>query len=297
MQSSYMSNSLPRRSMLLALASLALCASSAHAAAPAMVYRYWDWGRTPRRDDYQVAALTLALEKTTSSHGPFSLIRVTDTMSTTRVHREIHAGQRLNVHAGPWRDVKADEPQERGIMIDTPILSGLLGYRFLLVRKGELPAFKAITEAAQLKRLVAGMGRGWVDATILRHNGYKVEDSGNVATLVDMLVNKRFDYLPLSATEAGSMLTPELALVPDLVMYYPLPSFFYVSASEPRLAARLAKGMAMAKRDGSLDELTARHFQREIKQLKSSTMRCLVLANPTLPKAYAAEPPLLLRKQ
>ena len=27
-----------------------------------MVYRYWDWGITPQRDDYQVAVLKLPLE-------------------------------------------------------------------------------------------------------------------------------------------------------------------------------------------------------------------------------------------
>lgn len=70
---------------------------------------------------------------------------------------------------------------------------------------------------------------------------------------------------------------------------------FYVSAAEPKLAERLEAGLAAAKRDGSLDELTARHFQREIKQLKSRTVRCFVLANPTLPKAYAAEPPALAK--
>lgn len=265
-------------------------------AAPVMAYRYWDWGRTPRRDDYQVAVLTLALDKTAASYGPFSVSRVSDPMSTARMHREAHAGQRLNVHAGPWRDMAADEPNQRNIRIDIPIMSGLLGYRALIVRKEDLAAFKGIKEADQLKQRVAGTGRGWVDAIIFRHNGYRVEDSGNVETLADMLVNKRFDYLPLSVIEAGSMLTPQLVIVPDLLLYYPLPTLFYVSASEPKLAERLEKGLAMARRDGSLDELVARHFQKEIKQLKSSTTRCLVLANPTLPQAYAAEPPLLLRK-
>lgn len=279
----------------MALASWALGAWEVRAA-PVMAYRYWDWGRTPRRDDYQVAALTLALEKTVASYGPFSVTRVSDPMSTARVHREANTGRRLNVHAGPWRDIAAEAPSQRNIRIDIPIMSGLLGYRALIVRKEDLAAFKAIKDASQLKQRVAGTGRGWVDAIIFRHNGYRVEHSGNVETLSDMLVGKRFDYLPLSVIEAASMLTPQLAIVPDLMLYYPLPTLFYISASEPNLAERLEKGLAMARRDGSLDELVSRHFQKEIKQLKSSTTRCLVLANPTLPQAYAAEPPLLLRK-
>lgn len=282
-----------RRRMLLALA--ALGGGDVHAGTGTMLYRYWDWGRTPRRDDYQVAALTLALEKTRSSYGAFEVDRVLDSMSTMRVRREVYMGHRLNVHAGPWRDVAAGDAQERNFMIGTPILSGLLGYRVLIVRKEDLPKFRAIAGEAQLKQLSAGQGRGWVDTEVLRHNGYKVEDSGNVTTLLEMLVNKRFDYLPTSVVEAPSLLTADLAIVPDLVLYYPLPAMFYVSAAEPKLAERLEAGLAAAKRDGSLDELTARHFQREIKQLKSRTVRCFVLANPTLPKAYAAEPPALAK--
>ncbi|MYM21268.1 hypothetical protein GTP46_01215 [Duganella sp. FT135W] len=285
-----------RRSILMALASLTLGVWNARAAAAVMAYRYWDWGLTPRRDDYQVAVLTLALEKTVATHGPFSVTRVSDAMSTSRINVEIRKGRRVNIHAGPWRDMATDDALERNIRIDIPIMSGLLGYRALVVRKDEMAAFKAIKDAAQLKQKIAGLGRGWVDVTVLRHNGYNVDDSGNVATLVDMLVNKRFDYLPLSVTEADSVLTPQLAVVPDLVLYYPLPTLFYVSISEPKLAERLESGLALAKRDGSLDELVARHFQKEIKQLKSSTTRCLLLSNPTLPKAYAAEPPMLLRK-
>lgn len=294
-------NHLPRRSALLALLSLALGVSDTQAAGEVMTYRYWDSGRTPKRDDYLIAALKLALDKTTASYGPYAVDRLLDNMSTPRVRREIHTGERLNTYVGPWRDMDEGVPQERNFMVDTPVMAGLLGYRTLLVRKSELTDFARITDAAQLKRLAAGLGRGWVDVKVLRHNGYKVEDSGNLATLVEMLVNQRFDYLPLSVTEAGSVLaqdtplTRQLAAVPDLVLYYPLPSMFYVSPKQPRLAERLDQGLATAKRDGSLDELTARHFQQEIRQLKSSTMRCFALANPLLPKRYAAEPPTLVR--
>ena len=288
-----------RRRTLLALASLGMW--DARGATGTMTYRYCDPGRPPRPADSQIPALTLALEKTKSSYGAFEVDRMLDSMSTMRVRREVYMGHRLNVHAGPWRDVAAGDEQERNFMIGTPILSGLLGYRMLIVRKRDLAKFRTIHEPAQLVPLAAGMGRGWVDATVLRHNGYKVEDSGNVATLMEMLVNQRFDYLAFSVTEVASLLAPdapfagELALVPDLVLYYPLPTMFYVSASEPRLAERLEKGLAMAKRDGSLDELTARHFQKEIKQLKSRTVRCFVLDNPTLPAAYASEPPALVK--
>lgn len=262
-----------------------------------MVYRYWDWGKTPKRDDYQAAALTLALQKTTASYGPFSVVRVLDSMSTSRARREVHTGQRLNVHSGPWRDLDAGDPLERNLLIGTPVLGGLLGYRRLIVRREDLPKFMAISSEAQLKKLLAGQGRGWEDVAVLRHNGYQVEDSGNLATLLDMLVNQRFDYLPTSVIEAESLLkqhaqlADHLALVPGLMLYYPLPAVYYVSASQPQLAKRLEAGLAAAKQDGSLDQLTARHFKKEIQQVQASSGRCFILAHPLLPKIYAIEPP------
>jgi hypothetical protein len=267
--------------------------------AGAMIYRYWDWGKTPKRDDYQVAVLNLALKKTVDAYGPFRVLRVVEDMSTVRLRREVHAGKRINVHVGPWRDQNAGNPEERNHLIDIPVMGGLLGYRRLIARTEDLSKFKLITNETQLKKLVAGQGRGWEDVAVLRHNGYRVEDSGNLATLFDMLANKRFDYLPVSVAEAESALArhahlaDQVALVPGLLLYYPLPSMYYVSAAEPELAARLEAGMAVVKKDGSLAELTVRYFEKEIQQLKSGDYRHYVLSNPVLPKKYA-EPPLLL---
>jgi hypothetical protein len=292
--------SAPRRAVLLALVTLALGTGHVLAAADAMVYLYWDWGKSPKREAYQSAALILALQKTVPDYGPYRVVRVRADMTIPRLRREVHDGQRLNVHVGPWRDLDAGDPLERNYLISTPVMGGLMGYRRLIVRREDLPKFDAITSEAQLKKLVAGQGRGWVDVAVLRHNGYQVEDTGNLATLFEMLVNKRFDYLPISVIEAESaleqypQLAEKLALAPNPLMYYPLPAVYYVSASQPRLAERLAAGLAAAKSDGSLDKLTARHFQMEIRQLKSSAGRCFILTNPLLPKIYAAERPLFL---
>nr|WP_315401439.1 hypothetical protein [uncultured Duganella sp.] len=287
---------MPRRAALSILATLALSPWNTHAAVEPMVYRYWDWGKTPKRDQYQFAVLELALQKTLPAYGPFEIARIYDTMSTSRLRREIHTGKRLNIHAGPWRDMDAEDPLESSHMIGTTVLGGLLGCRQLIVRRDELDKFTAVGSPAQLKKLVAGQGRGWVDVEILRHNGYPVVDSGNIETLLDMLASQRFDYLPISMVEADFLLkeharlAQNLALVPGMMLYYPLPTVFYVSINEPALARRVEEGLAMAKRDGSLDALTARHFKQEIALVKASASRCFILAHPTLPKKYTTEP-------
>lgn len=277
------------------------CLAQAPGGGP-MEYRYWDWGKTVKRDDYQLAALRLALQKTVATHGPFKVVRVTGTYSTSRIHREIHSGTNMNVHAGPWRDQADSAPLERNILVDVPILGGLLGYRNLIIRADDAARFARIASAADLKRQVAGLGRGWIDVPVLRHNGYAVDDRGNMATLIDMLVSKRFDYLPMSVIEVESILAEypqyraQIALAQDIVIYYPFPTVFYVSAGAPRLAERLRAGLRAATSDGSLDRLTRQHFAAHLEKLRGARIRSFVLDNPLLPAGFSAAAPVYLHK-
>ncbi len=280
---------------------LVLLAPGLTAWAAAMEYRYAERGNTPKRDDYQIKLLRLALDKTVAASGPYSLIRVVDNYSPRRLRLELYEGTRINVYVAPWRTQQKDSPIERNIPIGIPVMGDLLGYRQLIVRRADLPKFSKISTEAELKRLVAGLGRDWVDVRILRHNGYRVEDGSSLHTLMPMLANKRFDYVPMSVTEVESLfdgnatLAPELAVVPGLVIQYPLPAIFYVSARQNELAIRLEKGLLLAKKDGSLDELLQRAFRTEIRAVKSSSVRGFVLENPLLPAAAIDQQRLLRR--
>jgi hypothetical protein len=235
-----------------------------------MEYRYWDWGQTTKRDDYQFAVLHLALGKTTPQFGPYQLTRVLRNYSTLRMRRELHLGEAINVNAGPWRPPGQDGPLERSIAVDVPILNGLLGLRSLLIRSEDLDKFRRIDSPAALKALNAGQGRNWVEVDMYRRAGYSVVDSGHVSTLVPMLANQRFDYLPLSVIEIDSVLASypqyagRLMAAPGILLTYPLPVVFHVSPRHPELARRLHRGLNMARRDGSLDALLLRFFSDEL---------------------------------
>lgn len=279
----------PKRLFLAAALGLALPAVGAPVT---MEYRYWDWGKTERRDDYQVQVLQLALDKT-AAEGPYRIVRVPASFSTLRLRREVFKGDTINLHAGPWRQRDPDNPFDRNIVIDVPIMGGLLGYRKLIIRRSDEKKFRQIQAASQLKKLVAGQGRGWVDVAIYRHNGYQVDDRANLSNLLPMLLNHRFDYLPMSVIEVESVLAhhpelrSELTVASGILIQYPLPTVFYVSANAPQLAQRLARGMLAAKKDGSLDGLMQRSFRKEIETLKADTTREFVLQNPYVPPEMA----------
>lgn len=277
--------------LLLALGILFALSPAASAASTAMEYRYWDWGKTKKRDDYQVLVLQLALDKTREEYGPYRIVRVVESFSTLRLRRVVSEGSHINIHAAPWRVQDPNNQHDRAIAINTPIMGGLLGYRKLLIRRADLEKFRQIQSAGQLKKLVAGQGRAWVDVPVYRHNGYAVDDSANLPNLVSMLLNRRFDYLPMSVIEVDSVLAQhaalarDLAVAPGILIQYPLPAVFYVSAKAPVLAERLARGLAMAKKDGSLDDLLQRYFRKEFNLLQTDTTREFVLVNPDIPAA------------
>ncbi len=281
---------------------LLLILSLHSAASTPMVYRYWDWGVTPKRDDAQVAALELALTKTQAQYGPFQIIRHTEFFSTSRVRREVNRGEIVNIQVGPWRSLETDPAKlsERSLRVEVPLFYNILGYRQLIIRKADEDIFKRIKSSDDLKKLTAGQARGWQDVDIYRHNGYQVSDEASVTTLFAMLQAKRFDYLPMSISEASSALdaNPEyrqhFMVVPDIIIYYPFPTIFYVSAKQPQLATRLEAGLKLAERDGSLEKLFALHYRDEATFLKNKHLRAFVLDNPFIPEHLKQRQPRLL---
>lgn len=278
-----------------------LLLASALATGAPMEYRYYDWGKTPKRDDYQFAVLSLALDKTSAEFGPYRAQRVVGDFSTLRIRQEVSAGKVVNVQAGPWRVLDKNDPLDQRIPINIPIMGGLLGQRMLLIRSEDLPKFRAIRDAAQLKLLIAGQGRGWAEIELYRRNGYRISDTANIHTLLPMLAGKRFDYLPMSVVEARSALAqyPELAgqltIAPNLMISYPLPTIFYVSARQPQLAQRLERGLALASKDGSLNALLHYYFSKEM-ALLGDVKYNFTMDDPAVPKALLGELPSARRQ-
>ncbi|TVZ41100.1 hypothetical protein P886_0439 [Alteromonadaceae bacterium 2753L.S.0a.02] len=264
-------------------------------------YRYFDWGETPKRDNYEYMALQMALEKTRSSHGEFSLERVVRSVSRKRAMREINVGKIINVRPGPWlKGDNENRPEaEINLPVEIPIMQSLLGYRRLIVRKEDLPVFNKITSKLELQRLVAGQGQGWVDMFIYNHNKFSASDSAEVVeNLVPMLAKQRFDYVPMSVVEIDSLINRAgdiqnlVAEAPNITLYYPLPVIFYVSINRPELAERLQRGLTLASEDGSMEALLRKQFAAEIAKLESPHNRFIVLENPFLPKAARVPPPI-----
>ncbi|MDC8829182.1 transporter substrate-binding domain-containing protein [Alteromonas gilva] len=253
------------------------------------VYKYWDWGHSPARENYEFALLRMALEASSSAFGPYQLQRVQLELSTNRVRREINAGEVINVRSGPYLgSTDINNPAEVNLVVPVPIMQNLLGYRRLVVHKDNLQSFTGVNTLSDLKKFSVGLARDWLDVDVFRANNMLVDDTANVTTLFSMLELKRFDFFPSSILALEDDLNqasePDLLFaVPELVIVYPFAVVFYVPAGRQNMADRLQFGLKRLQENGDIARLLQEYFATELNYLEGQHIRFITLENPMLP--------------
>ncbi|GAB2867690.1 transporter substrate-binding domain-containing protein [Pseudoduganella ginsengisoli] len=268
--------------------SLAACAAvrAAPKSATKVVYPL-HLGSYDARYDYDWLVLRTALEKTVPAFGPFTMQQFGEAMSPQRVAQELVLPHgRINIMA---RAV-SPEFERDDLPIRIPIDKGLLGYRVLLVRKDDLPRFARVRSLQDLRKLRAGMGKGWADVAVLAHAGLPVVEGSAHENLYAMLMANRFDYFARGVDEAQWEIKeygarfPQMAIEPTLLLRYPLPRYLFVrrDTEGEGLAKRLKAGLEIMVQDGTLDALFRQHKGPIIEPLQLDKRRLLTLANPGL---------------
>ncbi|EWH12196.1 hypothetical protein DS2_00695 [Catenovulum agarivorans DS-2] len=182
------------------------------------------------------------------------------------------------------------ELEQEFLAIRIPITQGLLGFQSIVVKKQRLPEFNLTNQRRLLASLVFGAARGTGDHQIYSSAGLTGVYSSNENTLVHMLEGDRFDYLPTSTHRAHRLVAdnPELNLtiVPNLVVSFVKPIYFFVNRNNPRLASVLAEQIETLITKGDLDELL--HQQafaaHTINKLSNEKLVAIELVNPALPE-------------
>ncbi len=239
------------------------------------------------RYDYDWAVLRTALDKTVPHFGPYELQQSTHVMSPPRVAQEaLLPGGRINIFAR----ATSPELERQFIPVRLPIDRGLLGYRMFLVRDADLPRFAAVRTLDDLRKLRVGQGKDWIDVPILRAAGFEVEEGTTYRGLFAMLDAGRFDFFSRGIDEARREFQerrashPHMAVEPTLLMYYPLPLYFFLrrDAEGKLLARRIEAGMEMMIKDGSLNAIFQKYKGESLKNAGLGKRRVLTLPNPTL---------------
>lgn len=250
-------------------------------AEPENEYRLWyrNYDSPPIR-----ALVALAFRKT-PEYGSFSITRSPE-MAQGRVVRE------LEQHGSTLVDIAnlatSHEREDNLHAIPLPIDGGLLGFRVCVVMQDTLSMFEGINSISDMQAagIRVGQGTHWPDTDILGANGVTVVTHSRYEILFRMLENHRFECFARGVSEVLFDLelqdNPDFVIEPDLLLAYPMPSYFFVSPRDHETAQRLQLGMERAIHDGSFGRYLKHFYGRAMKELALEQRKVLVLNNPYL---------------
>ncbi len=226
-----------------------------------------------------------ALQVTTEEYGAYQLIE----------SAKMEQGRSL-IELSKLQDSKLDiatyapttEREQQAITIRTPLLSGLMGYRLCLIDKQKQPIFQNIENKQHLinNNIIIGQHQDWPDTTILRFNNIQVQTTHKKELLFQKLIRGRFDCFSRGASEIYNeylVYKPQgIAIENELLLYYPLPIFFFVNKSRPLLAERMRLGLQRLTESGEFELTFKQYFSPIIEKLKLTDRVVIDLHNPTL---------------
>jgi len=174
------------------------------------------------------------------------------------------------------------------LRIRVPLDKGLLGWRLFLVRSSDAQSFADIRTLEQLAARPAGQVAEWLDTDILGVNGLPVVKTMRYKDLFNMLVVRRFDYLPRGIAEiraeAAAHARLGLQIEPRIALHYPMCAYFYVARQNTWLARHLETGLRRAQKDGSFERLFRQFNEASIQAAGLKQRLVLELQNPFAPQ-------------
>jgi hypothetical protein len=238
-----------------------------------------------RRNDYTTVLLRAILDKTERQFGGYTLSYAPEYMNRERLFDELKKGKTVNVTA------KATQPKWENDDLHTiriPVDKGISAYRLFLINRDDQAKFSSITSIEELKRLTLGVGYAWSTRTMFESQGFSLVSAGSWEGLYKMLDAHRFDYLPRALSEIfieyddRHTRFPDMSIENALIIYAPLPKYFFVSPQDPALAKRIETGFQAMIKDGSFDRLFMTYHQRMIERTHFCSRRLLRFDNPQL---------------
>lgn len=264
-----------------------LCWSGCPAMAACEITHPLTPARVDSRYDYDWRVLQTVLEKTAPLYGDCTLRPSVVTMEEARATLELsNPDGRINILVR-----STTRTLERLFLpVRIPVDKGLLGYRLLLVRAGDVGRFARIRTLEELRTVRIGQGKDWADIAILRAAGIPVVEGASYEGLFGMLAAGRFDGFSRAVDEAFREVEeqratyPQLAVEPGVLLYYPLPRYFFVRRTPEgfHLAQRIEAGLEIMIRDGTLEQLFQRYKKKTIDQADLPRRNLIVIDNPEL---------------
>ncbi|MCV2348686.1 hypothetical protein [Paucibacter sp. Y2R2-4] len=243
-------------------------------------------------DSFALAVLTLLLNKTVPSHGPyrFDPVPPRDNITQSRTMLELRSGELDVVASMNSRAREADGLQVRGCL-----RRGLNGIRLPICLASRQAEFEDVQTLAQARRFSIAQVAHWPDAAVLEANAWRVQRLPKLSIFQAMLERRRFDLFALASDEAYGIVDalPNLVVLKQWAIAYPSTFAFMVSHKRPELAARLRQGWRVIQADGSFEALHDKAVGWQVRKSQLAERRWLILDNPDQPPESLQQDPKL----
>ena len=236
---------------------------------------------------YYWQLLDAALASNRDQYGDYSVMPFALPMTFQRAAAEVEAGgRRVNiVSRATNRDL-----EKRLLPVRIPLDKGLLGARLFLIMPETQPRLDQVRTLADLRRFTIGQSSSWSDVRVLQSAGFQLVLADAYLPLFSMLGARRFDLFSRGAIEIESELAanadkvPGLAIEKRLLLYYPMPRYFFVPRTPEgvRMAKRIEDGLQRLRRSGEFERRYQAWKKLVLKDLDLSGRRIFRLPNPEL---------------
>lgn len=236
------------------------------------------------RYDYPKKLLTEILKVTEIKYGHTTIKETQLKMPRNRILRELEKGENIHVMA----EASKQSWEQRLIPIRIPIRKGIQGYRTFLILKKNQYILSKINTLEEFKKIPTGSGLQWATTGILEKNGFIVKTGNNYEGLFSMLIKDRFMTFGRGINEIVEEYNkrkdkyPELSIEQDLLLYIPLPTYFFVSPQKPELAKRIEAGLQLMINNGSFEQMFNDEFSELIDNANLTKRRIFRITNPNL---------------
>ncbi len=170
------------------------------------------------------------------------------------------------------------------------IMRGMVGLRYMIIRREDEPRLARLSDADYLHTLRYGLQEQWADVPVMQANGLKLELAVRAERLVGMLSAGRCDALPRGANEvllemrAHRGNTPALAVESSRVLYFPFPIYFWVREGNEELAQAIHQGLRRIEKSGELRQLFMTSHAKELAFIRAGRQRVIQLSADALPQ-------------
>ncbi|WP_421783929.1 hypothetical protein [Kiloniella litopenaei] len=261
---------------------LSLSSFIAHAQAQTVFTTRAPESRSDKRQEYVIKVLELSLQKTASEYGSY-LLKLAPNGATMK--RSLIDAQRGVYENFFIRNSVSQKSLSEMEAVPFPIDLGIVGYRVAFVSEKDL--LKSVKSLEDLKKFKVIQGLGWLDTEILKSNGFNVETASSYDGMFKIVASGRSDLFLRGVNELLAEWTtyqhvPGLAYDEHILLYYPLPRFFFTTKQNKEAAKRVYKGLVLAYEDGSLQKLWQQYYGPSINFVNLKSRRFFEIENPFL---------------